>query len=617
MLDWMSPLAFFQTLIRVTIVWIAFYGAGHIVEMILPVRKFFHLLPKEISGILFLVLLEIPLSIFGIMNRTVTPVLLLLFAVPGMLLLMRKAKNIKISHRLSVIQLIGMTALLGVITLNLTYASMPNLQFDDPLITYAVQPDRWLNSGKLYWLEETAFSGFPLTYEMISVWPASLSSDRMDQLSVLQVFQMTLLFIALFRSMQIIRIKKKFRIPLAIIVLLGSMLYYWSSLAKTDTAAILFTTLALAAAIRENRERKSSQYSSWLFMGLALATKQTTLLILIPFVLYKIYQFYSTSWKKNAISLFFISIVPLIFAVRTMIHTGSPTYPVNQFSFMVKDEWKLIPIPEEIRIINDRDSEIHASSNYSIAKHIGIFMTSMEGILLLLLGGLAVSFLKKDRSWLLFLPLFAYFAVAIVILWPPWWGAKYSILIYPFVALMGVKAMQSYSRFTSIFLAFVCLVSFVVPGFILFVRMEFPADYRYTVAKSVLTGEWDTSFGYQILMSSSEGMTHMWLNSAHPEGSVILSLHEEKRYFYDHEIYIGWRHPKTQPLYLDNTLAEECRILDAANIEYVTFYRRDPCIMNMENRLVILDHIGHNDILEPVITVSGGYLVCKYNSPNI
>lgn len=226
MLDWMSPLAFLQTIIRVGIVWVAFYGAGHVVERILPVRKLFRLLPKEISGALFLILLEIPLSILGIMNRTITPILLLLFSFLGMLLLVKKVRNLEKSKNKNIIQLIGLIALIAVAILNLTYASMPNLLFDDPLITYAVQPDRWLNSGRIHWLEETTFSGFPLTYEMMAVWPASLSSDRIDQLSVLQVFQMTLLFFALFRGMQIIQIRRKFRIPLAITVLLCSMLYF-------------------------------------------------------------------------------------------------------------------------------------------------------------------------------------------------------------------------------------------------------------------------------------------------------------------------------------------------------------------------------------------------------
>jgi hypothetical protein len=606
MLDWISPLVFFQTIIRVAVVWVAFYGAGHFVEKFFHIRKLFPLLPKEISGALFLILLEIPLSLFGIMNRTVTPILILLFSVPGMLLLVRKLRTREKAGKAPVLQIIGIIALLAVAFLSLTYASMPNLTFDDPLITYAVQPDRWLNSGRVYWLQD----------EMLAVWPASLSSDRLDQLSMLQVFQMTLLFLALFRGMQLMDIKKKFRATLAFIVLICSMMYYWCSLAKTDTAAILFCTLALASVIREMSERTIKPYSSWLFMGLALATKQTSILVFFPFLLYGGFRLWKESWGVKLTALACLALIPGIFGIRTMLKTGSPSYPVYQIPFMVKDDWKLIAEPEEITMINNRDSELYENRNFSLLKHIGIFLTSMEGILLLLLGGLGVSLFQKNRNWMLFLPLFAYFAVAIVVMWPPWWGAKYSILIYPFVALMGVRALQTRELFSSFYLPGVCIVSFIVPGFIAVPTLVFPASYRYTVAKSVIQGDWDMQFGYKVYPSTPEGEMQMWLNSFITEPSIILSIHEEKRYFCDHTIYVGWRHPATQGLYLDNTLEEECAILDELGIDYVTFYRSDPCIMEMENRLAILNHIGYDDILEPLITGSNGFLVCRYNSPN-
>ena len=249
---------------------------------------------------------------------------------------------------------------------------------------------------------------------MMAVWPSSLASDRMNQLSILQVFQMTLLIAAVFRGLQILRIRKKNWVPILIIVLLCTMLYYWSSMAKTDTAAILFSTLALAMAVRESRDKSHGQYNSWLFMGLALATKQTAFLILIPFILYKGYSFYTSSIKSKLISLFCIAFIPSLFAVRTMIHTGSPTYPVHQITSMVKDDWQLLPEPDEISTLNNRSSAQYSDdSNYSVFKHIGIFVLNMEGISLLLLSGLVIAFIKNDRSWILFLPLIVYFAVSI------------------------------------------------------------------------------------------------------------------------------------------------------------------------------------------------------------
>ncbi len=615
MLDWMNPLSFFQTIIKVSVVWVAFYGAGSVVEKYTGIKKLFPLLPREISGMLLLFFVEILLSLFGVMNRTFVPILLLLFAIPGMLLLLKKARHILGTYKFSLTGLLGSLFLLFVVIINLTYASAPNLGFDDPLITYAVHPDRWLNSGQIHWIEETAFSGFPLTYEMIAVWPASLASDRLNQLSVLQIFQMTMLFIALFRGMQIIEIKKKLRIPVAITVLLCSLLYYWSSLAKTDTAAILFSTIALTSVIREISDRSLKPYTSWFAMGLALATKQTSLVVLLPFLLYGGYRIYKNRLNTILTALSCLLLFPAAFGLRTMLKTGSPTYPVHQIDFLVKDEWRLTQPPEEMQEWNNRTSDIYSESDYSPLKNIGIFLISFEGILFIMLGGLGIALSRKDRSWFLVIPVVAYFVAAIFAFWPPWWGAKYAILIFPFVALLGAKLLQPSKTFSTVYLLFVMILSFVLPGYIIRSEMFYSGHFKLSMAKSVLSGHWDDTSGFQYNITSSEGMTQMWLNSSLTENSIILSLHEEKRYFCDHQVIVGWRFPKTLPLYLDNTLEDECAILDNIGVEYVTFYRSDPCVAQLENKLLILDHIGNDDILEPIITVSDGYLVCRYNSP--
>ena len=239
MLDWMSPLAFAQTLIRVAVVWAAFYFAGHLLIGRSFLRKSFPLLPKELAGAVSFLLLVIPLSLLRVLDRTVCPIVLVLFSIPGFFLIFHKMKERAPTQKPPVVQIIFSLVLLAVVFINLTNASSPNLNFDDPLITYAVQPDKWLNNGHMHWVEEAVHSGFPQTYEMIAVWPASLSSDRIDQISVLQVFQMSLLLVALLRGMQLVKIRNKLRIPLAITILMCSMLVYWCSLAKTDTMALL------------------------------------------------------------------------------------------------------------------------------------------------------------------------------------------------------------------------------------------------------------------------------------------------------------------------------------------------------------------------------------------
>jgi len=94
---------------------------------------------------------------------------------------------------------------------------------------------------------------------------------------------------------------------------------------------------------------------------------------------------------------------------------------------------------------------------------------------------------------------------------------------------------------------------------------------------------------------------------------VIFSILEEKRYFFDGTVIVGWRHPLGQQLYLDNTLEEEMRILDSLRVDYVGLYRENPAILNQEDRLAILDHIGMGDILEPLIIIDEGYLLCRYD----
>lgn len=612
----MNPLTFAQTLIRVLAVWSAFYGLGHFLRKPLRVKSVFPLLPKELIGIILMIFIAIILSALRVMNRTVVPVVLVALAIPGFVVMLHSFMYRLRQLKVSIYNVVFAILLFLIVIVNLAYSSTPNLGFDDPLITYAVQPDRWLNSSKIYWIEETVFSGFPLTYEIMAVWPASLSTDRIDQLSVLQVFQMSLLLVAIFRGMQILRIKQKHKLPTASIVLLCSLLFYWGTLAKTDMAALLFCTLALISAIRESSDPKSyPQYTSWLLMGLALSTKQSSLMVLIPFLLYKALPFVKFSMRVRLLSLAFLAIPPMSFAVRTMIHTGSPTYPVYTVSSLVKSEWELIPIPSEIQLWNVRDSEIHHESHYSVVKHIAIFLGSMEGILLLIAGGLTVCLIYKRKQLPLLIPVFVFWVIAIIVVWPPWWGVKYITPFIPFTGLLGVYLLQEKDRLASIFIPSTCILSLFIPSFLVTTPAVFPVPGRCRVTASILTGNWNESSGFNYALSTPEGMTHMWLNSALTESSTILSLFEEKRYFCDHKVYVAWRHPFTLKLFLENTIEEECRILDEIGAEYVIFNRSDPLVLGLENRLVLLDHIGTDNILSPWISPYGNFTVYRYNSP--
>lgn len=613
MFDWLSPWAFLQTMARAAVVWLAFFGAGRMLRKPLRMDRAFPLVPSEIVGLLAFVLLTVPLSLLGVMNRTVCPVIIVLMAIPGALFTYGEIRDRFPLPKPKLLTLLLGAFMLFVLLLNFTNASMPNLAFDDPLITYAVQPDRWLNRGSIYWLEETAFSGFPLLYEMTAVWPASLSTDRMNQLSVLQVFQMSMLVLAVSRGLSLMRIRKSLWLPVSVIALLTTPLYYWCSFAKTDTMAILFCTFALASAVRQGDSSfTGSPLSSWLFMGCALATKQTSILVLLPFLLYSTKGFLRQSWKYKAGSIFVLAMVPGTFAVRTMLKTGSPSYPVYPVNSMVREGWELED-PSDNVTVNTRSSYLYEHKDFPLAKHIGIFFAYMEGNILLLLAGLtATVFLMRWKDASLVLPFLVYSLVAIAAFWPPWWGSKYSILIYPFTALIGAR-MLSYARASTAVAVGLIIPSFIVPGFIAVAGDPRPFAYRFQVTESVIRGEWQGGTTYRMLMSTPEGMTHMWANTALPPGSVIFSIHEEKRYFYDGTVIVGWRHPLGQVLYRNNSLEDELAILNSLNVDYVGFYRENPAVLEQERDLNILDHIGYGDILEPVIIVDGGYVLCRYN----
>jgi len=615
--DWMSPLAFFQTMARVAVVWLAFYGAGKLLRKPLRIDSVFPLLPPELLGMLAFVMLTVPLSLLGIMNRTLCPLFLVVLAIPGTLFAYGELRDRFSWKKPGVLKTVLTLFLVLVMLLNFANASMPNLAFDDPLITYAVQPDRWLNAGRIYWLEETGFSGFPLLYEMTAVWPASLSVDRMNQLSVLQVFQMSLLMVTVLRGLSLLRVKKNLWLPVSIIILQTTAMYNWCSMAKTDTMAIMFCTLALVSAVRQKEKGyEGSPLSSWLYMGMTLATKQTAIIALVPFLLYSAGSFfrYTIKWKALALAAFVA--FPGAYAVRTMLKTGSPTYPVYPVRSMVSEGWELVEPPENTTV-NTRSSYLYEHKDFPLAKHIGIFFAYMEGNFLLLLAGVATALLLgRWRDAGLSVPLLVYSAVAIAVFWPPWWGAKYSILVYPFAAILGARLLSN-SRAAMAIACILVIPSFIIPGFVIVAGDGRHFEYRRTVVQSILQGSWQTESGYRMWMSTPEGMTHMWANSALPRESVILSLHEEKRYFFDGEVVVGWRHAAGQRLYLMNSLEEELAILDTLGVDYVGFYRDNPAVLDQERKLMILDHIGMGEILEPVVVISGGYLLCRYNPPNV
>ena len=132
--QWLSPLVFTQTLVRVAVVWIAFYGSGRLLRKILRIDSIFPLLPNELVGLLTFAALTIPLSLAGIMTRSICQILLFLPAIPGSLFIYSSVRKRLLSAKLSLISILSVLFLVFVLFLNFTHASMPNLAFDDPLV---------------------------------------------------------------------------------------------------------------------------------------------------------------------------------------------------------------------------------------------------------------------------------------------------------------------------------------------------------------------------------------------------------------------------------------------------------------------------------------------------
>ena len=619
MTNWLGLEPFLYTLLRVTIVWLAFYGTGLPFCKLTFIKRHFELMPSVVFGMLLYSVLALILSLFGVMTRTIVAILLVPGAIYGLLNLVSSIRNSSfIHHRPGAVQLVLGSLWLIIILTSLMFASIPNVQFDDPQVIYAVRPDLWLSSGAVHWLHETNFSGFPFMAELISIFPAALSSDRLDQLSILQVFQFSMLIASVIIGFKLLGVKRKMFFITAILITHVSVLTVSASYAKTDITCMLFITIALASLVRGILvKHENFDYTPFFALGLAFSSKLTSALFLIPFTLYAFYYLKKMfSIRTLAFSLLALASVPVLFGIRTMAETGSPTYPVFPIRSLLNDEYNSPPEPEEINRGNDRANNSSLFTMLPVPKNVAIFFASMEGVFLLLLAGaIAAAFRKSPLLWLS-LPVLVYFVFGILMYWPPWWGAKYTIQIYPFVGILGAYYISSFAKKPLLLCSPILLVSIIIPGFVISpsTNASFPDRLRYNIANSFISGDWNpgTHNFPGLHFQSPEVITHLWMNEIVPEGSTILSLHQEKRYFSDNRVIVAWRHPQSLYLFQDNSLAEEIAILEDLGVDYVTFYRNDPLPYELENDVILLDHIGTGMILEPVHIIQE-FVICRFN----
>jgi len=617
--EWLNINSLLFSILRIIAVWLAFYAAGSLMMRFRQIKKHFMLMPVVIPGMLVYMCIAVLLSLFQLLTRQILSLFVIAGAIIGLVAFCFRLRKLitGFSPRLKRPLMILPLLLAGYIMLtNVMIAGRPNMFQDDAHVTYMVQPDRWLNDGQIYFLEETGFSGFPMTAELLFLMPSSMSADRIDQLILSQLFIMSMLFASIFLGWKLLNLERKW-FPAIFIGIAGCyQLVLWGHMAKPDIAALFFVTLALLILLRQTeRTEEHPDLSAFAIMGLALSTKQTAYLTLFPFIILAVLAARKNRWSKIhlACGALLTAALPLIFAFRTMLHTGSPFYPRGIFKFMLKPEWVKPELDLTFFRKVDRSSEMYEQIGF-IRNIWHYFREWGSGILLLTIGYLFNLKTKQAGKWTMILTGIAVYSIlSLVLFYPAWWGAKYGILLIPFAVFIGIYLLRNVKH--SLVLV-TCIVSLI---FFLAESPLSPADnfgiiYRTRLMQSYFTGDWNCE-KYSIIDQDQYTPALQWMNAHLPDGSRILSTFARKRYLSDHEFYVLERHPVSSRLLCENTLEREIEILKTLEIDYILVSRDNPLPFDAENTLEILTRIGPGDVLEPVAGIHN-YIICKFQPSN-
>lgn len=622
MLSWLSLNAVLVALTRVALIWISIYGLGWLISLFRPLKKHLEEMPQILLGLLGLALLVPILSVPGVLKRWVCIPLLFLFALVGCLRLLKRRASLKLGFpRPTWLQLLFLAVLAAILLSNLLYASWVNLRLADPMVTYAVQPARWLQHGRMYFLEETQFSGMPMVAEMVFVWPTALAADKVDQLHLLQLFNMTVVMAIVPLAFRKSGIDRRLFLPTWIAVVSSNLLLIWARAAKPDALATLFLTIALLLETRRALDRRMrnetvTDLSSYLMMGISIATKPTASIGLLPFGIILIWHVRRSgrmSWKKISTAILAIGLIPAAFAVRTMFHTGSPFYPVLRIEQLLKDKW-VIPAVDSINSVFTRTKAFYSLTyrNSYLAGLMHLIGTWEGPAFLAAAGGTAALLQRRARKAIpLLLAIVSYAMLATFAFWPTWWGDKYSILFIPFLALAG-SLMLGHRRW--IILGASCVSTALV---LLYFPMApfYPLDslsysFRGKLIRSFVEGSWYLEA--EPAYPSESVIAQMWANAHLPDSSVLISLYSWDRHFSQHSVITSTRHPVARRMYLEDTLEGEMKILRSLSADYIYFRRTPPADRVPVNDLEILRHIGKNSPLEPVATMRN-VVICRIN----
>lgn len=617
--DWLSIDSLAYSVLRVAMVWLAFHGSGYMIMKIRGIRRLFPAMPSIIPGMLFYLSVIILLSLTGLLTRQITFFFILPCSMASVYILYLRLRK-RILHlrlrKLPALQIIPWIIAAFILITNIMMAGRPDLYQDDPHITYMVQPDRWLNDGRMSFLDETIFSGLPLTSEMMTVLPSSMAENRLDQLILAQMFQMSMLLALVICSFRILGTDRRY-LPIAIISIAGcNILLIWAQLAKPDITALLFTTVALCLLFRMLFTRMNAaerDLSAFIVMGLAIATKLTAVLALIPFfaMLFVLEKRRKSSIRQLILEFILIAAVPAAFAIRTMIHTGSPFYSAIPMNFLLKPEWVMPEIDSYFITIQNRASDFFRS--VSFFENIWHYFRTWGSTVFLLIMGFVFTLRSIERrsSVYVIAGIFAYSLAALLLFYPAWWGAKYGILIIPFAGLAGLQWLNR-KKHGLLTASIIVPVLFILYSSPLSPTEHYSTGYRLSLIRSYFSGEWNYA-SYPAIDIASELPAQMWMNTNLPEGSTVLSLFDKKRYLCDHRYIVAWSHPVAARIFLDNTIEDEIEILNYLKIDFVIARLSDPVPYDGENRVEILSRIGLNDILAPMAEING-YIIYRYIS---
>ncbi len=559
------------------------------------------------------------LSLLHLLTRGFLSIFIIMGALTGLVLLYMRLKKyfsifrFKLKH--SVIILPFLLAGYILIT-NLMLAGRPEMNFNDTQVTYLVQPDRWLNDGQISFLDETIFSAFPMTSEMLLLLPSSLAADRMDQLILGQLFEQSMIIGLILFCMAILGFGWKWY-PAALISITGcSTILLWCHLVKPDATALFFVTIALTILLKQMLDKEyHSDLSAFIVMGLALTSKITIYIVLIPFIIMYVYNILHSKPDRyyRFSSIILLIVLPLIFMLRTFIHTGTFFYPHASFTSLLKPEWVM---PElHLTYITFADRSSYFFPEVGFFQNIWHYFGTWNSSFFLLLGGYILTIGRKylTRRTLILAGFGIYAIISIVLFYPAWWGAKYGIMLIPFATLFGLY-MFRHLKYGLLSATVLTVIIYFIYDTSLSPTEHYGLEFRNGLIESYASSNWKVS-GCQILDNQKELKITLWMNSHLPDNSNILSFYLTKRYFSNHRWINAWQYPVAAHLYLDNTIVDEVNILKELSIDYIILTEDNPAPFDDENSVELFTRIGRGSVLEPVVNIDGNtiYRFCPAN----